>query len=339
MKKTRLGKTNLMVSRVGFGALPIQRVDMEKAKYILRKAYDSGINFFDTARGYTDSEEKIGQALSDVRQNIIIASKSPGKDKKSVIEHLEISLKKLRTDYIDIYQLHNPLELPDPNDPNSSYSALLEAKEKGLIRFIGITNHRLDVAMEAVKSGLYDTVQFPLSSLSSVKDLELVEECKKHDVGFIAMKALSGGLITNIASSFAFLWQFENVVPIWGIQKEEELDELLMLEKNPPVLDEKMLEIIENDRAELAGSFCRGCGYCMPCPVEIPINTAARISLLLKRAPYKNFITPEFKEKMLLINQCIECGQCKSKCPYELDTPSLLKSELIKYLDFYDKHN
>jgi len=339
MKKTRLGKTNLMVSRVGFGALPIQRVDMEKAKYILRKAYDSGINFFDTARGYTDSEEKIGQALSDVRQNIIIASKSPGKDKKSVMEHLEISLKKLRTDYIDIYQLHNPLELPDPNDPNSSYSALLEAKEKGLIRFIGITNHRLDVAMEAVKSGLYDTVQFPLSSLSSEKDLELVEECKKHDVGFIAMKALSGGLITNIASSFAFLWQFENVVPIWGIQKEEELDEFLMLEKNPPVLDEKMLEIIENDRAELAGSFCRGCGYCMPCPVEIPINTAARISLLLKRAPYKNFITPEFKEKMLLINQCIECGQCKSKCPYELDTPSLLKSELIKYLDFYDKHN
>ncbi len=338
MKKTRLGKTNLMVSRVGFGALPIQRVDMEKARLILRKAYDSGINFFDTARGYTDSEEKIGYALSNVRKNIIIATKSHGKDKKTVLEHLEVSLKNLKTDYIDIYQLHNPSKLPDPNDPNSSYSALLEAKKKGLIRFIGITNHRLDLAMEAVKSGLYDTVQFPLSSLSSDKDLELVEECKNHDVGFIAMKALSGGLITNAATTFAFLWQFENVVPIWGIQKEEELDEFLMLEKNPPVLDEKMLKIIENDRAELAGSFCRGCGYCMPSPVEIPINMAARISLLLRRAPYKNFLTPEFKEQMMRLNQCTECGQCKSKCPYELDTPNLLKSELEKYLDFYEKH-
>ena len=338
MKKTRLGRTNLTVTRVGFGALPIQRVDMENARYILRKAYDSGINFFDTARGYSDSEEKIGYALSDVRQNIVIATKSHGKDKKSVLEHLETSLRNLKSDYIDIYQLHNPAELPDPNDPDSPYSALPEARQKGLIKYIGITTHKFDIAMKAVKSGLYDTVQFPLSSLSSEKDLELVEECKKHDVGFIAMKALSGGLITNAASTFAFLWQFENVVPIWGIQKEEELDEFLALEKNPPALDENMLRIIENDRAELAGSFCRGCGYCMPCPAGITINIAARISLLLKRAPYKDYLTPEFKDKMLLINQCTECEQCKSKCPYELDTPNLLKSELKKYLDFYNKH-
>ena len=148
----------------------------------------------------------------------------------------------------------------------SPIQPLPEARQKGLIKYIGITTHKFDIAMKAVKSGLYDTVQFPLSSLSSEKDLELVEECKKHDVGFIAMKALSGGLITNAASTFAFLWQFENVVPIWGIQKEEELDEFLALEKNPPALDENMLRIIENDRAELAGSFCRGCGYCMPCP-------------------------------------------------------------------------
>lgn len=339
MKKTRLGKTNLMITRVGFGALPIQRIGFEEAKSLLRKAYDAGINFYDTARGYTDSEEKIGYALSDVRHNIIIATKSGGKDKKTVLEHLETSLRNLKTDYIDILQLHNPAKLPDPNDPDSSYNALLEAKQKGLIRHIGITNHKLGIAMEAVKSGLYDTVQFPLSSLSSEKDLELVEECKKQDVGFIAMKAMSGGLITNAASTFAFLWQFENVVPIWGIQKEEELDEFLALEKNPPALDENMLKIIEKDRAELAGSFCRGCGYCMPCPAEIPINVAARISLFMKRAPYKDYITPEFKEKMLLINQCIECGECKSKCPYELDTPNLLKSELEKYLDFYEKHS
>ena len=339
MQKMRLGKTNLMVSRVGFGALPIQRIGMEDAKSILTKAYDSGINFYDTARGYTDSEEKVGYALSDVRKNIIIATKTHGKDKKTVQDHLITSLRNLKTDYIDIYQLHNPTQLPDPNDPDSSYSAVLEAKQKGLIRYVGITNHKLDKAMEAVKSGLYDTVQFPLNSLSSDKDLCLVEECKKHDVGFIAMKAMSGGLITNAASTFSFLWQFENVVPIWGIQEKHELDEFLALEKAPPSLDKNMLKIIEKDRAELAGSFCRGCGYCMPCPVGIPINTAARISLFLKRAPFKNYLTDDFKETMQLVNQCMECGQCKSKCPYELDTPNLLKSELEKYMDFYNKHS
>jgi len=334
MQKTILGRTNLTVSRVGFGALPIQRVDMETAKRILRKAYDNGINFFDTARGYTDSEEKIGNALSDVRENIIIASKTPGRNKKEVLEHLETSLRYLKTDYIDIYQLHNPKTLPDPNDPDSTHSALLEAKEKGLIRFIGITNHKLNLAIEAVKSGLYDTVQFPLNCLSSDEDLQLVDLCKQHNVGFIAMKAMGGGLITSPASTFAFLWQFSNVVPIWGIQHEWELDEFLALEKSPPAMDEKMLEMIEKDRAELAGSYCRGCGYCMPCPVGIEINTSARISLLLKRSPIQNFITDEYRNKMELITKCKECGQCRAKCPYELDTPSLLKTELKKYREF-----
>ncbi|MBW9172216.1 aldo/keto reductase [Clostridium estertheticum] len=338
MDKIKLGRTNLMVTRSGFGALPVQRVSFDEAKNILRKSYDNGINFFDTARAYSDSEEKIGYSLADVRKNIIIATKTHAKDRKTLLEHLQTSLKNLKTDYIDIYQLHNPDVLPDPKDPEGLYAGLLEAKKKGLIRFIGITNHKLKNAMDAAASGLYDTIQFPLCSLSSDDDLLLIKECKKRNIGLIAMKALSGGLITDASSAFAFLRQFDNVVPIWGIQRETELDEFITLEKNPPLLDDIMWSIINKDRSELSGDFCRGCGYCLPCPAGIEIPTSARISLLLKRAPYQGFLDDSFKEKMELINNCIQCGHCKNHCPYKLDTPNLLKRELKNYSEFYAKN-
>ncbi|MGE5629939.1 MAG: aldo/keto reductase [Caulobacteraceae bacterium] len=338
MDSMKLGRTNLSVSKSGFGALPIQRVSFEEARNILRKAYMNGINFFDTARLYTDSEEKIGYSLSDVRKNIILATKSHAEDKKTLLQHLETSLKNLKTDYVDILQLHNPKTLPDPEDPESLYGGLSEAKKKGLIRFIGITNHGIDNALEAAASGLYDTVQFPLNSLSSDKDLELITECKNRNIGLIAMKAMSGGLLTNATTAFAFLRQFDNVLPIWGIQRESELDEFLALEKNPPALDEAMMEIIRKDRKELSGEFCRGCGYCLPCPAEIEIPTSARISLFLTRSPYKRFLEDSWKEKMERINNCIECGHCKQHCPYGLDTPNLLERELKRYNEFYEAH-
>ena len=338
MEKIKLGRTNLMVSRVGFGALPIQRIGLEDAAYLLRKAYDNGTNFFDTARGYTDSEEKIGYALSDVRTDIIIATKTHANDKKTLFENLETSLKNMKTDYIDIYQLHNPSKLPDPDDPDSVYSGLLEAQKKGMVRFIGITNHRLNIAIDAVKSELYDTIQFPLSSLSSDEDLKLVEEAGKRDIGFIAMKPLSGGLITRAAPTFAFLHQFDNVVPIWGIQRESELNEFIRLGNNPPPLDEDMWKTIEEDRKELQGAFCRGCGYCLPCPVDIPISFAARMAFLLRRSPYQNFLSDEWNDRMERIESCINCGQCKNKCPYGLDIPSLLKTMLKDYREFRALH-
>ena len=338
METMRLGRTNIIASKSGFGALPIQRISIEDASILLKKAYDSGINFFDTARAYTDSEEKIGYALSEVRNHITIATKTAAIDKKSLFADLETSLKKLKTDVIDIYQLHNPPELPDYDDPDGLYQGLLEAKANGMIRFLGLTNHRLSVAMQAARDKKFDTIQFPLSSLSSDEDLNLAHLCKENDIGFIAMKAMSGGLITNAASTFAFLRQFDNVLPIWGIQRMRELDEFLSYEKKPPVLDEALLKIIEQDRDQLAGSFCRGCGYCQPCPAQIPIETAARISLLLTRAPYQGFLTDEFKEKMERINNCTHCNHCKNHCPYGLDTPSLLKHMLEEYNRFYAAH-
>lgn len=338
MNKIKLGRTNLMVSRSGFGALPIQRITFDEAKAILRKAYESGINFFDTARAYTDSEEKIGYALADIRKNIIIATKSHAKDKKSLLQDLATSLKNLKTDYVDILQLHNPAELPNPADEESLYAGLMEAKQKGMIRFAGLTNHHITKAIHAAESGLYDTIQFPLNSLSSEEDLRLVEICKQKDIGVIAMKGMSGGLITNAATTFSFLRQYDNLVPIWGIQRMSELEEFIALEKQPPVLDDAMWELIRKDRSELAGNFCRGCGYCLPCPAGIEIPTQARISLLLRRAPYRPFLEDSFKEKMDRINDCIGCDHCKNHCPYELDTPNLLKRELQNYNEFYAAH-
>ncbi len=338
MEKTRLGRTGLLVSRTGFGALPIQRVSFDHAKEILQKAYDSGIDLFDTARAYSDSEEKMGYALSDVRKQIIIATKTTAEDRKTLFEQLETSLRNLRTDHIDIYQLHNPKGLPDPADPESVYGGLLEAKRKGMIRFIGITNHSIRTAMDAVESGLFDTVQFPLNHLSSDMDLELIQACSEHDIGVLAMKGMSGGLIKRACVPFAFLRQYGNVVPLWGVQRLSELEEFIRLEDDPPAMDKNMQEAIDQEKRELAGDFCRGCGYCLPCGAGIDIPIAARMSLLLERAPYKVFLVKKRRENMLRIHDCIECGECKSRCPYGLDTPGLLRRELEKYETFYQKH-
>lgn len=338
MEKLRLGRTGLEVSRSGFGCLPIQRISFEDAESLLLRAVDGGINFFDTARMYTDSEEKIGRALSGVRERLVLATKTHAQDRRTLEEHLETSLRNMKTDYIDIYQLHNPPELPDPEAPDGIYAGLLDAKSKGLIRHIGITNHSLKNAIQAAESGLYDTVQFPLSSLSSEEDLALADVCMRHGVGLIAMKAMSGGLITKPAATFAFLRQYGNIVPIWGIQRMSELEEFLALEENPPALDENLQEAIKRDREELAGSFCRGCGYCMPCPAGIDIPLQARISLMMKRSPYKAFLEESFRERMNLINGCLNCGSCRERCPYKLDTTKILREELAKYYEFYEKH-
>lgn len=334
MEKVRLGRTNIVVNRNGFGALPVQRVSKEEAKVILKKAYTNGINFFDSARAYSDSEEKIGLSLSDVRKDIYIATKTMATTVEDFWRDLNTSLELLETDYIDIYQFHNPSFCPKPNDGTGLYEAMLEAKEQGKIKHIGITNHRLHVAKEAVESGLYDTLQFPFSYLASDKEEELVRLCKEKDIGFICMKALSGGLITRSDVAYAYLAQFDNTLPIWGIQKEKELDEFISYNDNPPVLNDEIKAIIEHDRQELAGEFCRGCGYCMPCPMGIEINQCARMSLMLRRSPSANWLSPHWQEEMKKIETCINCGKCKAHCPYNLNTPELLKKNYEDYKTF-----
>lgn len=339
MKKIRLGRTELMVTDVSFGALPVQRVPTEDAVKLIRRAYESGVNYFDTANMYTDSEYKLGLALSDVRHDVVISTKSGGKDKKTAAAHIENSLRMLKTDYIDLFQFHNPPALPDPENPDSAFAAALEAKGKGYIRHIGITNHRLRLAHEAIASGLYETLQFPFSYIGSEEELALPALCREADMGFIAMKGLAGGLLTSAAACAAFMRRYDNVVPIWGIQRERELSEFLALGalEELPVTPE-LQAIIERDRAELTGGFCRSCGYCLPCPAKIDIPQAARMNCLIRRAPMAQFMTKDYYTLMHRIDDCTGCRACASRCPYGLDTPNLLKAMLTDYDVMYARH-
>lgn len=339
MEKIRLGRTELYVTRTAFGALPIQRISKADAVRLVRRAYDSGINYFDTANMYTDSEEKLGEALCDVRQSVVISTKTGAVDKKTALSHIELSLRRLQTDYIDLLQFHNPAQLPDIDDPNGAFAAALEMQKRGYIRHIGITNHRLGVASAAIDSGNFETLQFPFCYLTTEKELDLVARCKAADMGFIAMKGLSGGLLNNAEACYAFMREYDNVVPIWGIQREEELDQWLDLAARDPRMTREIQAVIDRDRQELAGNFCRSCGYCLPCAAGIDIPQAARMSALLRRSPYQPYMSGEWYAKMHKIEECIHCNACKSRCPYGLDTPELLRIMLKDYDAFYAVHH
>ncbi len=338
MKMIPLGSTGLLVSKTAMGCLPLQRCEKKYAVELLRKAFDGGIRYFDTANAYTDSEEKIGLALADVRGEIVLSTKSQARDRAGVLAHIENSLKMLRTDHIDLFQFHNVPEMPSPDDPEGAYAGALEARRRGWIDHIGVTSHRVGVAEECIASGLFETVQFPFSYISSERDLALADKCREKGLGFIAMKGLAGGLLQNARACHAFMKGYDNVVPIWGIQRVEELEEWLAVAEEDPDLDEELAAVIRKDRQELAGSFCRSCGYCMPCPVGIEIRNCARMDRLLRRSPWKQYFTPEWQAKMNRIEDCLGCRQCASRCPYGLDTPKLLQYMLKDYRAFYAEH-
>ena len=332
MRELTLGSTGITVPQNAFGALPIQRRDLTDAVSILRKAYDGGMRYFDTARAYSDSETKLGAAFEDIRDKIFIATKTAGKTGDDVRKDLETSLRELRTDYIDVYQLHMVDKVYKPGDGTGVYEALLEAKESGKIRHIGVTAHKIGVAFDCVESGLYETMQFPFSYLSGEKELALAALCAERNMGFIAMKSLAGGLITRSDAAMAFLEDYPYVLPIWGIQRENELDEWLSYMDDTPVLTDEIREFIAAERNELAGEFCRGCGYCMEtCPVGITIYQCARMSLMLRRAPSDAWLSEHWQKEMKKTEECIGCGQCSAHCPYELNTPELLRKNYADY--------
>ena len=293
MKKIPFGSTGLLVTKPAMGCLPLQRCTVDEAVKLLRAAYEGGINYYDTANAYTDSEKKIGLALSDVRENIVISTKSQARDREGVLAHIENSLRMLKTDYIDLFQFHQVPEVPDPEDPNGAYAGA---------------------------------------------DLALAAKCKETGMGYIAMKGLAGGMLTNVRACHAFMKQYDNVVPIWGIQKLEELQQWLAVAEEDPDMDEELAAFIQRERQELSGSFCRSCGYCMPCPVGIEIRNCARMNMLLRRSPWQQYMTPEWQAKMNKIEDCLECRRCASRCPYQLDTPNLLKYMLKDYREFYETH-
>lgn len=332
MKNITLGRTGITTPQNAFGALPIQRVDLDTAVKLLRAAYDGGMTFFDTARAYSDSEIKLGAAFDGMREKVFISSKTQAKTPEKFWEELDTTLKNLRTDYLDIYQLHCVPQCYKPGDGTGMYEVMLEAKKQGKIRHIGITAHLIGVAEEIVESGLYETLQFPFSYLATERDIALVRATEKAGMGFIAMKGLSGGLLTNSEACMAFMSEY-NVLPIWGIQRESELAEWLSFFDRDVRMTDEIRAFIEEDRKDLMGDFCRGCGYCAPCTVGIQINNCARMSQLIRRAPSASFLEEDWQKRMLKIEDCIDCGVCKKRCPYGLDIPTLLRKNLADYKD------
>ena len=330
MKQITLGRTGITVPQNAFGALPIQRVDLPTAVGLLRRAYEGGMRFFDTARAYSDSEEKIGAAFAGMREKVYIATKTQAKNAEDFWKDLHTSLRMLKTDYIDLYQLHCVPKCFRPGDGSGLYEAMLKAKAQGLIRHIGITAHLIGVAEEIVASGLYETLQFPFSYISSERDIALVRACEAAGMGFIAMKGLAGGLLTNADACMAFVSQFE-ALPIWGVQRTEELEQWLSFFEKTPAMTDDLLAVIEADQKALAGNFCRGCGYCAPCTVGIVINQCARMSQMVRRAPSAAWLSPHWQAEMEKIDDCVDCGLCMTRCPYGLEIPTLLRKNLADY--------
>lgn len=338
MEKMILGRTGLEISRSGFGALPIQRVSFEEAARLLNRALDVGINYIDTARAYSDSEAKIGAGVGNRRNEFFIATKTHAKTGEALKKDLETSLRELKTDVIDVYQFHNPGFVPVPGGEDGLYDAAVQARREGKIRFIGITQHSIERAFQAVNSGLYDTMEYPFNHLSTERDRELVRLCGEKNVGFVAMKALSGGLVTDARLPFVFLREYANVVPIWGFQKMEELNQIIDMEQNPPVRTDEIDRLIERDRRELSGAFCRSCGYCLPCPADIKIPQANRMMQLLGRAVWQNYVTSEWQREMEKIENCVHCGACAKRCPYGLKPYESMREQLKGYREFVKTH-
>ncbi|MCQ2458372.1 MAG: aldo/keto reductase [Clostridia bacterium] len=331
MRMYTLGSTGITVPQNAFGALPVQRTDTETAVALVRRAYAGGMRFFDTARSYSDSEYKLGIAFEGIdRNSYYLATKTQAKDPETFRQHLETSLNLLHTDHVDIYQFHCADQCYRPGDGTGMYEEMLKAKAEGKILHIGITTHRIGVAEEIISSGLYETLQYPFSYLASEREHALVEKCANANMGFIAMKGLCGGILTNSAACMAYMTRYP-VLPIWGIQRDAELSEWLSFFDREPEMTPELSAMIEADRKELATDFCRGCGYCEPCTAGIQIHNCARMTPMIRRSPSAGFLSEYWQAEMARIDECVDCGICKTRCPYGLDTPNLLRRNLEDY--------
>ena len=331
MEKIRYGKTELMVSRIAFGGIPIMRIPKDEAVKLVRQVVDLGINFIDTAHGYFDSEEKIGEGIKGIkREELIIASKSPANDKKTFNEHLDLSLKRLKLDYIDIYQIHN-ISSAKMRDAvfaeDGAVQALEEAVKAGKVRFPGFSSHNLALSIEIMKSGMFASVQLPFNFIDESAKEQAIPLAKELDIGFLAMKPMGGGRLESAELSFSYLLQYDNIVPDPGIEKIEEIREIIGIVERKPQLTAECKNAIEKVRSTLGPTWCRRCEYCQPCPQNIEISWVLVTKSFYKRFTfdrYKSMVGPSIEKA----RACNECGTCATRCPYHLDVPKLVKENL-----------
>ena len=341
MEKVRFGKTGLMVSKIAFGGIPIQRLGVPEAVEVVRGTLDLGINFIDTANGYTDSEEKIGLAIKDIpRDSIIIASKSGARDKKTFNEHLELSLRRLGTDYVDIYQHHGVSTDQHYGalfEEGGAYEAMTEAVRAGKIRFPAISSHSVPLSLRIIREGKFAALQLPFNYVDDEAADEAIPLAIEHDIGFIAMKPFGGGLLTDAKMSIKYLMQFGGIVPDPGIEKLSELIEIVrIVESGEPFTEADATEIAKA-KLELGSRWCHRCDYCQPCPSDIAISMVLTVESFFKRMPYSR-VEMMAGERMEAARDCTGCRSCVSRCPYNLDIPELIK-EKIGYWDIYKAEN
>lgn len=334
MEKTRLGQTDLMVSKLGFGSIPIQRVPEDEGVAVVRRCLELGITYLDTANAYTTSEGRIGKAIAGQHDGLILSTKSQARTREGIASHLKQSFDQLGVKYIDLYLFHNVSDLKNLEtvlDPHGPMAVLKEAKRAGQIRHIGITSHQMDTAKAAVKSDQFEAIMFPFNVVACEAADELLPLARKHDVGFIAMKPLAGGMLDDATMAFKFLLQFPDVVPIPGIERIPEIEEIVGVLEGPREMSAAEQENMQRLRQETGNQFCRRCDYCQPCTAEIPISTVMAFPSIAKRMPRESLVSGFLADAMEKAANCTECGDCEERCPYHLPIREMITS----YVDLY----
>lgn len=323
-----LGRTGLKISRLGFGGIPIQKIDKEGTKELIKSLINEGVNFIDTARGYTVSEEYLGYALEGVRDKFILATKSMARTKEGMAKDIDISLNNLGTDYIDLYQVHNPnkKDLDAVISSGGALEALLEAKECGKIGHIGITLHSLELFEYALNLDWVETIMFPYNIVETQGE-SLIKECAKKNIGFICMKPLAGGAIEDSDIALRFIISNPDVtVVIPGMAEEKEITQNAKSVSNVAPLDDREKEKIKEITELLGTNFCRRCNYCAPCTVGINIPAVFLFEGYYSRYDLKEWATNRYGQLSAVASDCIECGECESRCPYNLPIRAMFKN-------------
>jgi uncharacterized protein len=334
MKKVRLGRTELRVSEIAFGGIPIQRLNHDEAIAVVRDMLEMGVNFLDTAHGYTTSEERIGEAIRDIpRESLVLASKSPASDRDGFMRDLELSLRRLDVEYIDIYQHHNvsgDAKMSAVLGPGGAWEGMQEALESGLIRHPAFSAHSLDTAEKMMRTGNYEVIQLPFNFVDDAAAELHIPLARELDMGFICMKPLGGGLLDDARLCFRFLRQFDGIVPDPGIEASDQMREILAVYSDTSPLSRSELAEIEEVKAGLGKSWCHRCDYCQPCPQNIRISTVLSARSMTRRMPLgrtREILDPAMEAAA----SCIECGLCVERCPYDLAVPELLKERQAQY--------
>ncbi|AZR72806.1 aldo/keto reductase [Anoxybacter fermentans] len=334
MLTAKLGRTELEINPLGFGGIPIQRISFEAATELLEYAINKGINFIDTARLYGDSEAKIGQVIPKYRDQVVIATKAMSRDKAGMAAEIEESLKNLKVNCIDIYQCHNVRSIEQLDQilsDDGAYAALLEAKAQGKIKFIGITSHKTPILIEAIRRDKFDTVQVPFNIIEQEPAKELFHLCKEKNIGVIIMKPLAGGALKdNAPASLKYILNHPVSVVIPGMESKSQVDENLSAVLNPTLTDEEA-RALQAEAESLGNRFCRKCDYCAPCPNGVDISFMFILDAYYTRYNMPEWATNRYRSLKIDASNCVECGQCEAKCPYELPIIEMLK-EVHKHM-------